>query len=282
VEFIRTFPTNYVGYVGQLAWVWVFFLALETLFPRGKLRVSLRTRLKSLAFWLVYIPCIMVTTQLFMSVWAPLGLRPLLPSLAPPGLPTPVGAIVGGVAAAFIGDFFYYWCHRAQHRWLWRFHAVHHSVREMSGVTAYHHFSEGLIKLVLYSVPLSLLTTDPFAIPVLGWLVALQGYYVHSQTRLTFGPLGRYVVDNHFHRIHHSMEPRHFDKNFGVITTLWDSLFGTAYFPAKDEWPDTGLADFPEPAGVGEYLLAPFTYRRELPSPLAGGGGAQDSIRGAG
>ena len=54
-----------------------------------------------------------------------------------------------------------------------------------------------------------------------------QGNYLHSPIRLHLGVLGRYIVDNRVHRIHHSLEPAHFDKNFGMFTTLWDRLFGT-------------------------------------------------------
>jgi sterol desaturase/sphingolipid hydroxylase (fatty acid hydroxylase superfamily) len=31
------------------------------------------------------------------------------------------------------------------------------------------------------------------------------------------------------HRIHHSRDREHWDKNFGHITPLWDRLFGTCY-----------------------------------------------------
>jgi sterol desaturase/sphingolipid hydroxylase (fatty acid hydroxylase superfamily) len=258
LTFLGEFLDRMIGYSYPILFVWVLFFAVETLLPRDDQRISLRSRLKTLAFWLVYIPCIMISTQLFLLVWTPLGVKPLIPSLSA-GLPRPVGAIVGAVAAAYVGDFFYYWCHRAQHRWFWRFHAVHHSVREMSGAAAYHHVSEGFIKLALYTAPLAFFTQDPFAMPVLGWLLALQGYYLHSPTKVHFGPLGRFLADNRFHRIHHSMEPGHFDKNFGVFTTLWDVLFGTAYFPAAGEWPATGLPDFPEPANMREYLMSPFT-----------------------
>ncbi len=259
-----------IGYAYPILFVWVLFSAVETLLPRDEQRISLRSRLKTLLFWLVYIPCIMISTQLFWLVWTPLGVKPLIPSLAA-GLPRPLGAFLGAIAAAYVGDFFYYWCHRAQHRWLWRFHAVHHSVREMSGAAAYHHVSEGFIKLALYTAPLAFFTQDPFAMPVLGWLLALQGYYLHSPTKLHFGPLGRFFADNRFHRIHHSIEPEHFDKNFGVFTTLWDGVFGTAYFPTADEWPETGLADFPEPANVREYLLLPFAKTSaEEPKGVAG------------
>jgi sterol desaturase/sphingolipid hydroxylase (fatty acid hydroxylase superfamily) len=267
VEFARSFALQYLAYAQTTLTICALFVAIELLLPRGEVRLDVRGRLKTVGFWLVYIVAVMVTTQLFAVVWGPLwgplGVKPLLADLTPRGLPGPVAAVIGALAAAYVGDFVYYWCHRAQHAvpWLWRFHAVHHSVREMSGATAYHHVSESLVKLTLYTAPLAFLTQDPFALPVMGWMVSIQGYYVHSPTRLTFGPLGRLFVDNRFHRIHHSIEPRHFDKNFGVFTTLWDSLFGTAHFPAAGEWPDTGVPDFPEPAGVRAFLFASFSYR---------------------
>jgi len=122
---------------------------------------------------------------------------------------------------------------------------------------------------MLYMVPLTILTRDPFSVPILGSLLSFQGFYIHSPTRINFGPLGRYLVDNRFHRIHHSMEAGHFDKNFGVFTTLWDSLFGTAYFPAPGEWPQTGVADFPEPTTLRDFLLSPFTWRKDTAPVLA-------------
>jgi sterol desaturase/sphingolipid hydroxylase (fatty acid hydroxylase superfamily) len=64
------------------------------------------------------------------------------------------------------------------------------------------------------------------------------------------------------------VEPRHFDKNFGIFTTLWDSVFGTAYFPAKDEWPQAGVADFPEPQSVVEFLFARFMRGFGRPASL--------------
>jgi sterol desaturase/sphingolipid hydroxylase (fatty acid hydroxylase superfamily) len=270
MHFARLFLESWAGYAYSTVCICAIFYLVEVIWPRNGGAVSVRSRFKALGFWFVYIPAVMLTTQLVGSLWAPLGVKPLLPRIAPSWWPGPASAVVSAVAAAFVGDFVYYWCHRLQHRFFWRFHAVHHSVREMSGVSAFHHISEPLFRFALYTAPLAFFTQDPFALPVLGWLVALQGYYEHSQTRLNFGPLGRYLVDNRFHRIHHSIEPEHYDKNFGVIVTLWDSLFGTACFPAANEWPDTGVADFPEPANLRDYLLAPFTYR---PAPKADAAG---------
>jgi len=245
----------------------VFFVALETIAHRPGVKVSTASRVRAAAFWTLYNVAVLLVFYLIAPVWIRLGVKPLLPSLAPAGLPHIASLLIGCIAAAYVGDFVYYWCHRFQHRFLWRYHAVHHSVRELSGIADYHHFSEEVMHFVLYTIPLSVVTRDPFAVPILGMLLGLQGNYLHSPVWVNFGPLGRYFMDNRLHRIHHSMEARHFDKNFGLFTTLWDSLFGTAYFPAQDEWPDTGVADFPEPMTMRAFLLAPFTYRKGAAPP---------------
>jgi sterol desaturase/sphingolipid hydroxylase (fatty acid hydroxylase superfamily) len=43
------------------------------------------------------------------------------------------------------------------------------------------------------------------------------------------------------HRIHHSLEPQHFDKNFAFVFPLWDVLFGTYCPPKRNEFPATGV-----------------------------------------
>jgi sterol desaturase/sphingolipid hydroxylase (fatty acid hydroxylase superfamily) len=261
MDFIRTYSSELALFGFGLAQTCAVFVVLETLLPRVGARPSIGSRLKAIVFWMVYGAVIIMMAHALTLVWAPLGVKPLFAVFGPASWPPLVKAALGVVAAAYIGDLVYYWCHRIQHRFFWRFHAVHHSVREMSGVTAYHHVSEELFQFALYSIPLSLLVDSPYSIPIVGVLLAQQGNYLHSPTRVNFGPLGRYFVDNRFHRIHHSIEQRHFDKNFGLFTTLWDSVFGTAYFPEPGEWPETGVADFAEPRSVVEYLLAPFSAR---------------------
>lgn len=155
-------------------------------------------------------------------------------------------------------DLLYYWMHRAQHSipWLWRFHAVHHSVEKMGPGAGYHHLTEIPIKAALVGIPMALV------IGKVGWpvalvLISLHGGYLHSTTRLNFGWFAWIVADNRTHRIHHSLEPRHFDRNFGAYTLLWDKLFGTAYFPARNEWPEVGLEDRREPQSIAQYLHSP-------------------------
>ena len=44
-------------------------------------------------------------------------------------------------------------------------------------------------------------------------------------------------------------------------------LFGTAYFPRRDEWPAVAVDGVPEPRTIADYLLMPF---REKPMERIG------------
>jgi sterol desaturase/sphingolipid hydroxylase (fatty acid hydroxylase superfamily) len=37
------------------------------------------------------------------------------------------------------------------------------------------------------------------------------------------------------HQIHHSADPRHFDKNLGLFLSVWDRAFGTLWIPRPEE-----------------------------------------------
>jgi sterol desaturase/sphingolipid hydroxylase (fatty acid hydroxylase superfamily) len=251
-------------------------MTLELVFPRPDTqRLNWRSHGKAALFWAIY----NLTSILIMAGLTPFLLmlndKPVFAALEA-HLPRPLAFVCEALLAVLIGDFIYYWYHRFQHRHLWRFHAVHHSLREMNGLNNYHHFTEPLMRTLLCGVPTGLLIGDPYAVPIVGSLIAFQGYYLHSTTRLNLGWLGRYVLDNRFHRIHHSIEPQHYDKNFAIFTSLWDRLFGTAWLPEAEEWPKTGITDFPEPATVVEYLWTPFVWRPQAepvetasPEPLA-------------
>ena len=257
------------GVVLRLAFaaeILLIYFAIETIIP--KTRNSFGSTLRSA----LYVTTSMTINVLLFSVLIEyfdkdrlngfflLDLTPLTNS---PHLAIRVaGWIVAAFAAGFIGNVFYYWLHRAQHgvQLLWRFHRVHHSITEMSAVSSYHHFTDDFLQYFAVGVPTALLLkVDSGAIP---WLVltvvATHQYFIHSSMNVNIGPLRYIFADNHFHRIHHSREARHFDKNFGTYTPLWDFMFGTAYFPKKGEWPAVGLEQVPEPRRLRDYLLLPF------------------------
>jgi sterol desaturase/sphingolipid hydroxylase (fatty acid hydroxylase superfamily) len=257
------------GYIG---WIFVFIVLTAFEFLNAKGDQSLRGRVNGIAYWTAFIPLSAVLLAGLASLWAALGLRPLLSLPAYQGFSWigPFAAVAAVLVAAVVNDFFFYWAHRFQHRFLWRYHAVHHSIREMNAVNSYHHASEAIVSLLLYTIPTSLIVADlgP-GLPFASLAIWLHIVWIHSPTRANFGPLRALFVDNRFHRIHHSLEERHFDRNFGAFTTLWDRLFGTACFPESGQWPAVGLAGIDEPRNVREWI--------DLPARYAAGDGAGDA-----
>lgn len=253
---------------GYLGWIVVFAILTAFEFLNAKGGQTLWSRVNGLAYWTVFIPLSAVLLAGLTSLWAALGLRPLLclPAFQSFQWIGPFAVVAAVLAAAIVNDFFFYWAHRFQHRFLWRYHAVHHSIREMNAVNSYHHASEAVVSLLLYTVPTSLIVADlgP-GLPFVSFAIWLHIVWIHSPTRANFGPLRALFVDNRFHRIHHSLEERHFDRNFGAFTTLWDRLFGTACFPEPGQWPAVGLAGIDEPRTVREWL--------DLPARCAAGDG---------
>ncbi len=248
------------------AWAWgfafTFMTALELLLARGE--QSLVSRLPGLLFWLLWLPFSGLVAAGFHALWSAIGIQPLI---AIPLEFTWLGAaaiIATPLAAAAVYDFFFYWCHRAEHRWLWRFHAVHHSIRDMNAVNSFHHVTEPLFQAAMILLPATLIASNTGAIaPLMIVLLHFQASFIHSPTTIHLGPAGALIVDNRFHRIHHSLEERHFDRNFGAFTTIWDRLFGTAHFPARNEWPDVGLAEVDQPRSVGDWISLPWRYGRK-------------------
>lgn len=158
-------------------------------------------------------------------------------------------------------DFLAYWRHRAEHAWFWRIHVVHHAPRELHAANDIAHPLQAVYSFGFIAVPLSLIQFDGPDTPfVVGAIVILAAIYIHSPVQWHFGPLRRLFVDNRFHRIHHSLEERHFDKNFGIFLSVWDHLFGTAYEPGE-EWPAVGVAGVNPPRTVVEYLALPLASR---------------------
>lgn len=259
MSFVGEFGAALRDIVVALLWVWAILWCVERLFPKAP--VPLAVQLRSVPFWLVYVLFGAATIAGFAVLKAAVDLRPLV--LLRPGsyVPTWLAYILGPVLFMTFYDFFGYWMHRAQHRWFWAQHAVHHAIRDLSAVNSYLHWTEEGFRLVFIAMPTSLfLGLEPMGVTTVAiFLNSLHGNYLHSASEVHFGRIGRlYFADNRWHRIHHSMDPAHFDRNFGTAVTIWDRLFGTAYDPADDEWPATGVADRPEVTTLDDFLWRPF------------------------
>lgn len=169
--------------------------------------------------------------------------------------------------AVGLADFAGYWAHRVLHetQWGWRFHSVHHSPSVVYWWNSTRHH---LVDSVGFSIPaLGLLIL--FGIPELvlalyGAFAIAQGYFQHSNIRLTYWPLCYVFSTNLLHRWHHSKNPRDANANYGTILILWDLVFRTFHLPRDrtQHVEDIGVdyANYPR-SFLGQSLI-PFRWRR--------------------
>lgn len=158
-------------------------------------------------------------------------------------------------------DFTQYWVHRTFHAvpWLWRFHAIHHSIEEMDWLAGSRlHLVDVVVTRGATYVPIFVLGFSNAALMLYVFLVAAQATFIHANVRWQFRPLRRIVATPAFHHWHHAAEREAIDKNFAVHTPLWDTLFRTYYLP--DRWPGAyGLSGGrPVPSGWLHQLVHPF------------------------
>ena len=176
--------------------------------------------------------------------------------------PNVMALILGYTILPFVGfllfDFCFYWFHRLQHRVpaLWRLHSTHHSLEELNAFNSYHHVAEKLLQALFILFPVGLLVS--IDIPQTAVTIAMMSLHadlIHANTKIGWGPLRFVFAEPRYHRVHHSIERRHWDKNFAGAFPVWDMVFGTAHFPAPSEFPRTGLTYLREPRTVREFLL---------------------------
>lgn len=170
------------------------------------------------------------------------------------------------VITLLIFDFFYYWFHRMQHKigFLWEFHKVHHSIKNLNSVVSYHHVLEELFRIPFIIIPLAILIKiDAPKLAILSSFYAVYGQFIHTNTKVSLGFLRHIFADNYYHRIHHSLENKHFDKNFAAFFPIWDMIFRTNYFPKNGEFPEVGLADLEQPKTLKSYLFLPDIFHKK-------------------
>jgi len=218
------------------------------------------TRLRGIFFWAFYVAGVVIAAAITNNVAPHLGLKPLLSvDLRPLESLGGWVAIAAVLTTALIVDFLYYWFHRLQHACapLWHFHQVHHSFEELNLANSAHHLTEEIFKIPFLVIPMALLIEIKVSeAPLLAAVLAGWGTFVHVNARISFGPLNYVLSQPRYHRVHHSMDERHHNKNFASLFPIWDIVFGTAYFPNDAEPIRTGLHDKRGPRSVREYLFA--------------------------
>lgn len=177
-------------------------------------------------------------------------------------------------------DFALFWQHYLMHKIpiLWHFHKVHHSAEVLNPITLYRmHPVDLAISAILaavfggtfYGLFWYLSGNQPQEYLVLGLNVVVFLFYIfgynlrHSQIWFNYPVwLSHIIVSPAQHQVHHSIAPKHWDKNMGLIFAFWDKLFGTLYVPKSYEKLNYGISQKePNPFNsVWDLYIAPFKW----------------------
>jgi sterol desaturase/sphingolipid hydroxylase (fatty acid hydroxylase superfamily) len=163
-----------------------------------------------------------------------------------------------------VSDFYAYWYHRMSHKIpaLWAMHSFHHSAEALTYITgARHLWMESAFNLAILPATSLLFKAQPEIIMATIAIGFLPNSCAHLNVRVQLGWFSTWLNSPQWHRIHHSTDPRHFDKNFAAVFPIWDLVFGTAWIPAKDEFPPAGLVPDEQP-GFYDALIWPFRKTR--------------------
>ena len=134
-------------------------------------------------------------------------------------------------------DFVQWFTHVLLHKYsfLWNFHKVHHSVKEM-GFAAHlrYHWMENILYKPLKVFGVMILGGfEPEQAYVVHFLAITIGHLNHSNIKITYGPL-KYILNNPvMHLYHHAMDlpEGKYGINFGISLSLWDYIFKTSHVP---------------------------------------------------
>ncbi len=161
-----------------------------------------------------------------------------------------------------VKDFLEFLIHNLLHRVpvLWEFHKLHHSIRELDWIgNMRFHWMEIAVYHSLTYFPLFLLNVDSRVILWIAIFTTIIGHLNHSNLNVDWGVF-RYLLNSpRLHVWHHDLvqhDPH--GQNFGVVFSLWDYLFGTAYAPAQGYPARLGFEGMEQfPSGLAARLIYP-------------------------
>ena len=242
--------------VGVSAIIWI----AEIMFPWRKNQLAIRDHFGLDVFYLfwnyflfsliAYNALSMVAVQLFNDFLGVFGITNIV-AIHVSGLPGWLQLVLIFV----LRDFMQWNIHRMYHRvnWMWEFHKVHHSTKEMGfAALLRYHWMENILYRTLEYIPLAMIgfgITDFFIVHIFTLVI---GQLSHANLKIPLGYFKYLFNGPQMHLWHHAKDfpashPNGF--NYGITLSVWDYLFKTNYWPSDDEHLPVGLPgkeNFPE------------------------------------
>lgn len=155
-----------------------------------------------------------------------------------PGVPALPTWLMWLMLLVVFDGWMYLW-HRLNHRikFLWMFHAVHHTDREMDASSALRfHPGEMLLSFIARLMVLPLLGMTMPQLLVYETILLPVILFHHANVRISpwlDGMLRWLIVTPRMHWVHHSQDRPETDSNYASVLSIWDRLFGS--FRLRDD-----------------------------------------------
>ena len=192
------------------------------------------------------------------------------------GTPTVIVATLFTVVFFTFDDLTKYWVHRWMHKWplLWALHKVHHSAETLNPITVYRtHPLEGILfslrgafsQGIVISMFFFIFGDKVDLVTILGVNLLVFSFHVagsnlrHSHIDIKYWSwLEKLLISPAQHQLHHSLDERHYDKNFGAALAIWDWMFGSHHHSEDIDNLVLGVEDDDfNPRSVKELYLKP-------------------------
>ncbi|SEG84715.1 Sterol desaturase/sphingolipid hydroxylase, fatty acid hydroxylase superfamily [Thermomonospora echinospora] len=177
--------------------------------------------------------------------------------------------------------------HYASHKigMLWRFHAVHHSVKRFYGLNGLmKHPLHQTIEMTAGITPLLAVGLPVDVASALALAVAAQLLLQHSNADYRIGPAKHVLALNEGHRFHHLKWAGIGDVNFGLFTLIWDHALRTYSYDGARRFTsdDLGMAAKPHyPVRYLAQLAEPFKTSGACTTSPATGTAGTAALEGA-
>lgn len=170
----------------------------------------------------------------------------------------------GGLLVIVLADLVYYAWHRLSHAWpwLWASHFPHHTAKRLNILaSARQGWTDVVSGTWLFWACLGFAGFTPVQAGVYFAILLLWQAAVHVEWAPKLGPLEWLFVTPSHHRVHHSLDADHIDRNFGGVLIVWDRLFGTLAVEGPQRITGFGLAGFDADL-ASPFAIATHEWRR--------------------
>lgn len=144
-------------------------------------------------------------------------------------------------------DFVFYWVHRWGHaiNIMWAAHSPHHSAEEMNFFVALRASVTQRLTSFLFFWVLVVIGFTPFDIYMMAGIHLFIAFLHHTEfVPKLWRPIELIFTTPSHHRVHHGVNFKYLDKNFGEFLIIWDRIFGS--FAEEDEKVIYGIYDHPK------------------------------------